>query len=266
MSGEAPSLGGAAGSGEQPRLRWLREVWGSTLGKKIIVAATGSFLALYVILHALGNLKALQGAGDGEVSALDEYAEFLRGAGGPVIPDSGVLWAFRALLILAFVVHVVGVVQLIQRNRAARPPGAPVIQRSLAARTMAYSGFLLLAFIVFHILQFTTLTFEPTPLQQGEVYANVWSAFQETWIVVLYVAMMGVLFFHLRHALWSLIQTAGWDKPNRNATFRRGATVTAVAVSVAFAVVPIMFWAGAMPEPLETSSDEPEPVEVVSAR
>ena len=210
------------------------------------------FLALYVILHAFGNLKALQGAGAaGETAALDEYAEFLREAGGPVVPEQGLLWAFRVLLIVAFVVHVVGVTQLIRRNRAARPDGnPPVVRRTLASRTMAVSGFLLLGFIVFHVLQFTTLTIEPTPLESGEVYANVYNAFQETWLVVLYVAMMGVLFLHLRHALWSVLQTLGWDKPNRNATFRRGATITAVAVSVGFALVPLAFWVGAMPEPV----------------
>jgi len=256
LSGEAPSLGGAAGSAEQPQLRWLKEFWGSTLGKKIIVATTGLILAGYVILHAIGNLKALQGAGNGSVSALDEYAEFLRGAGGPVIPDNGLLWIFRVILLTAFVVHIVGVTQLIRRNRAARPDGnPPVIQRSLASRTMAVSGFLLLAFIVFHVLQFTTLTIEPTALEEGQVYANVYSAFQEPWIVVLYVVMMGVLCLHLRHALWSLIQTGGWDKPNRNPTFRRGATFIAIFVSVAFALVPILFFAGTMPEPDPTSSE-----------
>ena len=251
MSGEAPSLGRATGSAEQPRLRWVREFWGSTLGKKIVVAVTGVFLALYVILHAFGNLKALQGLGEaGALPAIDEYAEFLREAGGPVIPEEGLLWAFRALLITAFVLHVVGVTQLLRRNRAARPDGnPPVVRRTFSSRTMALSGFLLLAFIVFHVLQFTTLTIHPTPLTQGEVYANTYYAFQETWLVVLYVAMMGVLFFHLRHALWSVLQTMGWDKPNRNASFRRGATITAVAVCVAFAIVPVLFYLGALPEP-----------------
>ncbi|MBA2523900.1 MAG: succinate dehydrogenase cytochrome b subunit [Solirubrobacterales bacterium] len=257
MSSEAPSLGGATGSGEQPRLRWLREVWGSTLGKKIIVAVTGVILAAYVILHALGNLKALQGPGDeGGPAAIDEYADFLRDVGGPVIPAEGLLWIVRAILLAALVIHVVGVSQLIKRNRAARPDGEPpVIRRTFASRTMATSGFLLLAFIVFHILQFTTLTIHPTPLAEGAVYANVYNAFQEWWIVAIYVAMMVVLFLHLRHALWSLLQTLGWDKPNRNPTFRRGATATAVFVSVAFASVPILAFAGALPEPGSGSSD-----------
>lgn len=249
MSSEAPSLGGAAGSGEQPRLRWLREVWASTLGKKVLVAITGIVLAAYVILHAYGNLKGLQGPGGGD-AAIDRYAEFLRTAGEPVVPRSGLLWVVRALLLAALVIHVVGVSQLIARNRAARPGNAPVIQRTFASRTMAYSGFLVLAFIIFHVLQFTTLTIHPTPLSQGAVYANVYNAFQEWWIVAIYVAMMVVLFFHLRHGLWSLLQTMGWEKPNRNPTFRRGATATAVIVSGAFALVPILFFVGALPEPV----------------
>ena len=254
LSSEAPSLGGAAGSAEQPRLRWVREFWASTLGKKIVVAATGVILAAYVILHALGNLKALQGPGDGEPAAVDQYATFLRDVGDPVIPAEGLLWIVRAILLAALVIHVVGITQLIKRNRAARPGNPPVVRRTLASRTMALSGFLLLAFIVFHILQFTTLTIHPTPLAQGAVYANLYGAFQEWWIVAIYVAMMAVLFLHMRHALWSVLQTAGWDKPNRNPTFRRGATTTALLVAGGFALIPILFFVGALPEPPSASA------------
>lgn len=250
MSSEAPSLGGASGSGEQPRLRWIREFWGSTLGKKIVVALTGVILAAYVIAHALANLKALQGAGGGN-AALDEYGEFLRRAGDPVLPEEALLWIVRVVLLAAFVIHIVGVTQLLRRNRAARPDGnPPVVRRTLASRTMAVTGFLLLAFIVFHVLQFTTLTIAPTPLRQGEIYANLHDAFQEWWIVAIYVIAMGILFLHLRHALWSLIQTMGWDKPNRNPSFRRGATATAVLVSGGFALIPILFFAGVLGEPV----------------
>jgi hypothetical protein len=61
---------------------------------------------------------------------------------------------------------------------------------------------------------------------------------------------MGILFLHLRHALWSLLQTMGWEAPNRNPGFRRGATITAVLVCGAFAALPILFFAGALPEPV----------------
>jgi succinate dehydrogenase / fumarate reductase cytochrome b subunit len=252
MSSQAPSLSKAEGSGSQPRLRWLRELWGSTIGKKLIVAVTGVILAAYVILHALGNLKALQGNGDGGTAPIDTYGEWIRSVGEPVIPHEGVLWAVRIVLLAALVIHVAGISQLIARNRAARPAGhrdAVVNQRTLAARTMTFTGFALLAFIVFHILQFTTFTITPTPLAEGAVYANLWGAFQEWWLVAIYVGAVLILGFHLRHALWSVLQTHGFDKPNRNPSFRRGATATAVLVTAGFAAIPIAFWVGLMPEP-----------------
>jgi succinate dehydrogenase / fumarate reductase cytochrome b subunit len=238
------------GSSER-RGRWLREVWTSTVGKKVIVAISGVILASYVVLHVLGNLKVFQGTGGGD-PAIDQYARFLRTAGAPVIPYEGLLWTVRALLLLALLLHVTGIYQLSLRNRAARPPGHRMpdrIQRTLASRTMMLTGVLILAFLVFHILQFTTRTIQVTPVQPGEVYANLFAAFQKWYFVALYVGAVTLLGLHLRHAIWSVTQTAGWDKPNRNRTFRHFATGLAVFVAVGFAAVPIAFWAGAMPDP-----------------
>lgn len=254
MSGQAPSLSKAEATGRLPRMRWLSELWGSTVGKKLIVAITGVILAAYVILHMLGNLKTLQGWGEGE-PAINTYAEWLRTFGEPVIPREGILWTVRVILLAAFVIHIVGVSQLIGRNRAARPEGhkqAKRIKRTLAARTMALSGFVLLAFVVFHVLQFTTLTIEPTALAEGAVYQNLYNAFQEWWLVALYVGAVLLLGLHLRHALWSVLQTHGFDKPNRNPSFRRGANATALLVTVGFAIVPIAILAGWVPEPSQT--------------
>jgi len=233
------------------RGRWLKEYWDSTIGKKIVVALTGIFLALYVVLHALGNLKAFQGPGNGD-PAIDRYAHWLRTLGGPALPHYGFLWAFRTLLIAALILHIVAITQLTRRNRAARPAGhrdAQRIQRSLSSRTMMLTGILVLAFLVFHILQFTSRTIQITPIASGTVYANLYDAFQKWYFVLLYVAAVAALGFHLRHAIWSIFQTGGWDKPNRNPTIRRFATTLAVSVTVAFAAVPIAFWSDILPTP-----------------
>ena len=237
--------------GSQKRGRWLREVWDSSIGKKVVVAITGSILALYVLLHAFGNLKALQGPGEQE-SAIDRYAHWLRTVGHPVLPRNGFLWVIRAALILALILHIVAITQLYRRNRAARPAGhrnVPRLHRSLSSRTMMFTGLVLLAFIVFHILQFTTRTIQITPVHQGTVYANLYDAFQKWYFVLLYVAVMVLLLLHLRHAIWSVTQTAGWDKPNRNTTFRRFATTFAVVVGVGFMIVPLAIWTDLVPQP-----------------
>lgn len=226
---------------------WLREVWASSVGKKQVVALTGFVLILYVVAHMLGNLKAFQGTGAGG-AAIDSYGEWIRTVGEPVIPREGILWTVRAVLLLCLVVHVAGVAQLAVKNRAARPRGRrpPVIKRSLSTQTMQAGGVVLLVFIVFHILHFTTGTLDPDHFAQGAVYSNLDGAFASPFFVLAYVVAVIALGLHLRHAVWSTVQTAGWDKPNRNPTVRRGSSFIAVAVTVGFAAVPVAFWTGVL--------------------
>ena len=240
-----------AARGDAPRRgAWLREVWDSSVGKKVIVAITGTVLAVYVVLHVAGNLKAFQGTGaDG--TAIDEYSEWLRTVGEPAIPRNGVLWTIRAVLLLCLVLHVTGVIQLAKRNRAARPDGHPAtrIQRSLASRTMLFGGVFLLIFIVFHILHFTTGTVDPGHYAEGAVYRNLDQAFSQPGFVSIYVLAALAIGMHAWHAVWSSTQTAGWDKPNRNPTFRRLSSGIAVILAIGFAAVPLAFWTGVMEEP-----------------
>ena len=254
MTHEPLRAAGAGRSGER-RFRWLREMWASTIGKKVIVAATGIILAAWIILHALGNLKAVQGPGNGS-PAIDGYAEWLRNVGHPLIPHNGLLWTVRVILIVSLVLHVTGVLQLAARNRAARADGyrPERLQRSLASRTMLITGIAIFAFLVFHLLQFTFHTIQVTPVHSDDVYANLYNAFQEWYFVVIYVVAVAILGLHLYHAIWSTTQTAGIDKPNRNPTFRRASTIIGVGVAVTFASVPILFFTGALPEPVNGGS------------
>ena len=65
----------------------LKTLWRSTIGKKYVAAVTGVMLAGFVIAHMLGNLKALEGPGNGH-AALDRYAHFLRTSGSCCSPRS----------------------------------------------------------------------------------------------------------------------------------------------------------------------------------
>jgi succinate dehydrogenase / fumarate reductase cytochrome b subunit len=225
-------------------------MWRSTIGKKTIVAVTGVILVGYLVLHMVGNLNSLFGPG-GEEARVDWYAEWLRSFGEPLIPHEGVVWLVRAILLSAVAIHIVGVIQLAARNRAARPEGFPArrIGRSWESRLMLVSGLLLLAFIIFHILQFTTLTVDVTPLAAGELYANLYNAFQEWYFVAIYLAALILVGIHLRHGIWSLCQTLGLDTPERNFGIRMGANALTLVIVVGFALVPILFFTGALAEP-----------------
>jgi succinate dehydrogenase / fumarate reductase cytochrome b subunit len=230
----------------------LRALWRTTIGKKYVVAITGVIMAIWLIGHMLGNLKAFGGPGPAdEGSSIDHYAEWLREVGAPAIPREGLLWTSRAIIITAVVLHIIAITQLYLRNRNARPPGhrhPPRSRSTIAARTMYVTGPLLLVFVVFHVLHFTTRTIHPTPLLAEQVYFNLDSAFEEWWLVAIYVAASVALGLHLWHSLWSSAQTAGLDNPDRNWFWRRQAAVVTTAMVIGFGLVPVLFLAGVLPD------------------
>ncbi|MBF6621772.1 MAG: succinate dehydrogenase cytochrome b subunit [Patulibacter sp.] len=249
------------------RRTWLGEAWDSTLGKKLFAAGSAAVLVAYLLLHMLGNLTALGGVGDGSPQ-IDRYGEWLREFGTPLLPHAGFLWFVRGILLIAIAVHVTAVVQLARRNRAARPTGhgAKRIGRSWAARSMIVTGPLLIGFIVFHILHFTTLTVDVTPLRHGEVYANLYGAFQKWYFVLIYLVGVFLIGTHLRHGLWSMLQTLGLDDHRRRERAKAGATVVAGVLVAGFALIPILFWTGALPEPAGSAHATVHALSALTAR
>jgi len=227
----------------------------STLGKKSVVAVTGAILIGFLVGHVAGNLKVFLPDPEPGVSDIDVYAEFLRSMGEPMLPHGGALWTFRLILIVALALHVVFVVQLSLANRAARPvryQSQHQIRGTVAAKWMMLSGVLVLGFVVFHLLHFTTGTIDPVNFEPGRVYANVYAAFVRWPFVALYVVAMGLVSLHLYHGAWSMFQTMGLDSPGRNRTLRWFATIISVALFVGFVVVPISVALGALDAPSES--------------
>jgi succinate dehydrogenase / fumarate reductase cytochrome b subunit len=105
---------------------------------------------------------------------------------------------------------------------------------------MRWGGFLLLAFILFHLLHLTLGAVHPGfVLSDTDVYANVTAAFRVPWVALFYSAAMLALLAHLSHGIWSFFQTMGWNHPHFNPTRRRLAVAVALVVSVGFASIPL---------------------------
>ncbi|MGD2045355.1 MAG: succinate dehydrogenase cytochrome b subunit [Gemmatimonadota bacterium] len=240
--------------------RWLG-LYRSSIGKKIIVAVTGALMLAFLVGHVVGNLKVFLPDPEPGVADIDAYAEFLRSAGEPLVPHGAMLWAVRIVLVAALVLHVTCVLQLSARSRAARPEGyraRSYKQASLSARMMMVSGVLLFAFIVFHILHFTTGTVDPADFTPGAVYANLRRAFTQWSLVALYVVAMAGVGLHVFHGAWSVFQSLGLDNPDRNRLLRGLSVVLAVALFIGFATVPLSFALGALgPRASSTSVSAP---------
>lgn len=225
----------------------------SSLGMKVIVAVTGAIMIGFLLLHAYGNMHAYFGAQE-----INDYSYWLREFGQHLFGYGGFLWIVRVIVGGALIIHVITVTALIRRNRAARPVRYKKTSRRrriIIGLTMIFSGSLILAFVVLHILQFTTGTIQPTPFHEqngmGIVYINLYQAFQVWWIAWAYILVVAIVGIHIYHGAWSVFQTLGWNNADRNNLFRGTAAAIAIGLFLSFASVPVMFWTGVMPEPAE---------------
>ncbi|EIV96069.1 succinate dehydrogenase/fumarate reductase cytochrome b subunit, b558 family [Frankia sp. QA3] len=215
--------------------------WRSTIGKKTVMAVTGLLMLLFLIVHMLGNLKIFFGPTD-----FDHYAHWLRTIGDPVLHESWYLWIQRFVLVVVVVLHAVSAYQLSRRDLKARPTKYSHHQRAkagYATHIMRYGGITLALFIIYHILDFTTLTLNRHGVD-GDAYDNVVSSFSVWWVTVIYIAAMIFLGLHIQHGFWSAAQTLGYNRPSRDRTFKVAATSLAVLLTVGFLIVPVSVLAG----------------------
>jgi len=135
---------------------------------------------------------------------------------------------------------------LYRTSRAARSEGyrkRESLAFSYASRTMRWGGVIVLAFIVYHILHFTTGQAHPG-FQTGQVYDNVVAGFNVWWASAIYLVAMVPLGLHLYHGTWSLLQTLGANHPRYNHLRRRLALVVAVVVVLGNLSFPIAVLTG----------------------
>lgn len=219
-----------------PRAR----LWDSTVGKKAVMAVTGVIMLLFLVVHMLGNLKIFFGP-----ESFDGYAAWLRTIGEPVLHNGWYLWVQRTALLACVVLHGLAAYQLSRRDLAARPTGYAHRRRraSYATRTMRWGGVILGLFIVWHILDLTTLTVNPRG-QAGRPYENVVADFRVWWVDVVYIVAMLALGLHIRHGFWSAAQTLGAVNKRRDRALKVTANVLAAALTAGFLVVPVAVMSG----------------------
>src|SRR3984893_5064210 len=205
--------------------------WASTIGKKIVMAVTGILMFAFVIGHLLGILPVFEGP-----AKLNAYGAFLHSIGE-------FLWPARIILLIAVTLHIVATVQLALRKKRARPVVYSVkkaIASSYASRTMYWSGPIVLAFIIFHLLHLTAGYIHPGAAYiEGDVYHNVVSGFQVWWVSLSYIVAVSLLGLHLRHGLWSMFQTLGIHQPQYTLRFKKAAMVIALLITLGYISIPI---------------------------
>lgn len=224
---------------------WLLRTTETSVGKKGVMAATGIILVLYAVVHMLGNTHLWEHDKGGGLTAMDFYARLLR-----TFP--GLLWAFRAVMFVAAVLHVVTGVRLWLENRRARPQGyvrMATVQASWASRTMIWTGSVIFLFVIYHLLNLTFGTVGPVSMEekQSMVFGNVVNTFRDPVLAALYIIGMVFLYFHLSHGIASLFQTLGFRHPKYIGAVQKGASALAFVicgVNILFPVSVLLGWVG----------------------
>jgi succinate dehydrogenase / fumarate reductase cytochrome b subunit len=210
--------------------------WQSTNGKKAVMAITGAILFLFVIGHLLGNLQVFEGA-----AQLNAYGRFLKNTGE-------LLWIVRGILLLCVGLHILATVQLALRNQKARPVGYKVkksVASSYADRTMYWSGPIVLAFVIFHLLEFTAGVIHPeSRFIEGDVYHNVVAGFSVWWVSAWYIFSLILLGLHMRHGIWSMFQSVGLNHPRHTPVLKRAALWIAILITAGYISIPVSVLAG----------------------
>ena len=211
------------------------------LGKKVVMAVTGAILFAYVVGHLLGNLQIYSSDHD----KINRYAATLH---DPNLAP--LLWGVRALLLVSVAAHIVAASQLWWLNRVARPVRyvkKDDVPASYAARTMVWSGPIIAAFVIFHVLHLTVgsvLPLQELGLNQPNVRANVISGFQQPVVAAAYIVAMLLLCMHLFHGVWSMFQSVGVSHPRYTVWLKRLAAVSAFVIAIGNISIPVAVLTG----------------------
>ena len=199
------------------------------------MALTGLILIAFVIGHLVGNLQVFE-----DPDRINGYAHFLQSL-GPA------LWFARIGLLVAVGLHIWAATVLSLESLKAR--GGKQYQKNrwlratVASRYMRWTGYVVLAFIIYHLAQFTVGVATPatfktnlpeytmtgdyhvlgiTVVRAGthvlDVHTMVIRSFQNPIVSLFYIVSIFLLSVHLLHGTESLFQTFGW----RNASWAKG--------------------------------------------
>lgn len=204
------------------------------------MAVSGLIMLGYLVAHVMGNLKVFFGPEE-----FNAYGHWLRTMGEPVLHYEWALWIVRVVLLAAVVAHAVSAYQLSRRDLKARPtPYAHKRRRaSYATRTMRWGGIIVALFIVWHLLDLTTLTVNENA-QPGHPYENVVATFSTWYGNVIYIVAMLAVGLHVRHGFFSAAQTLGVGNAARDRALKSLADILAVVLTAGFVSVPVAVMTG----------------------
>ncbi|MBA4303282.1 MAG: succinate dehydrogenase [Sphingobacteriaceae bacterium] len=219
----------------------------SSIGRKLMMALTGLFLILFLVVHLAGNLQLL--AGDGG-EAFNRYSYFMA--------NNGLIQTVSKLNFLFIILHVIYSIWLTRTNAAARPIAyagkAKEVQSQWSSRNMGILGTLILLFLIVHLKSFwyefkfgsiPTIpagTYDGLDMEIIDAYSYIAAAYAQPGYVAIYLIGMTVLAFHLFHGFQSAFQTLGLGFSKYKKLIQTVGVIYSILIPVLFAIIPVVMY------------------------
>lgn len=211
----------------------VNHYFGSSIGRKQLVAVTGLLLCGFLVSHLAGNFLLVVGP-----DAFNLYAYKLFSLGG-------LLYVIEGVLALIFLMHLGLAIKLNIENVQARG-GAKryAVKRNTGrgttfmSQTMPWTGLILLIFTILHLknLKFGThYTTVVDGVEMRDLSRTTFEYFQSLTAVIWYVFAMTAAALHTAHGFSSAFQSMGWNHGKYFKNVKRVGYLYAVVVAGGFA-------------------------------
>jgi succinate dehydrogenase / fumarate reductase, cytochrome b subunit len=219
-----------------------KQFFTSSIGKKLVVAFTGLFLILFLIVHVTINSMIFLNDAGAEFNIASHF-----------MSHNIIIRLLEVGLFAGLILHIVQAYMITLQNQPKRKVGYAVNAASSNStwysRSMAVLGSLLLIFLVVHLANFWVparadlyLHGDPQENQFGDMKA----VFSQWYYVAIYLAGVFALFWHLFHGFQSAFQTLG-VRTGRYRPLIVGAGIGyTFIVCILFALMPILIFTGVL--------------------
>ena len=217
-------------------MKWVIDLFSSSLGKKLLMALTGLFLISFLVIHCTINAMIFYND-NGET--FSHWGHFM--GTNPIIRT------LEIGLVAGFLIHIIQGLLLWRANHAARPVKYNVTKTPAGtwySRSMGLLGTLLLLFLIMHTSHFW-IPNRTNQFTQGEelpLYKMMFDVFSNPWVVFFYVIGCVSLFWHLLHGFASAFQSLGLNHLKYNGIISFLGTAFSIIVPFIFALMPIAIY------------------------
>ena len=212
--------------------------------RKIVLALTGLFLCLFLVVHLSANSILLLPE-DMARGLYNSYSTFLR--------ESTFIKLVAYILYLSILLHVIYAAIITIRNRRAKPKKYAVNRSwensTWASQKMGWFGVLILIFILIHLANFWARIKLGIGEEVGydnsgnkDIYEVTNSLFQNIYYVIFYTVLMIPLGLHLHHGLKSGFKTLGFYNSKGLKFLATISLIYALVVSIGFGIIPLIIY------------------------